>query len=252
MWKTNRTGHLTTWGANQIAWLRIPDDSPIWQKYPDTSSGRDSPHIELLTLNGGLGDLAGLFGNFVGFGAIVLQPTSRGSITLGSSDPFAQPLIDTGIFTSPVNIQIMVEAMKSARKFYSAPVWNDYVLDTAVPFTEDILDDDEAVIEVLKKLTNYAWHLVGTVAMLPADADWGYVDPDLRLKKVTGLHVVDASIMPFVPAAHTQFPVYVIAERAANLIKRYWAKSEERVKSCDQVQGGLSQLFLLQNSTVTI
>lgn len=61
--------------------------------------------------------------------------------------------------------------------------------------------------------------------MTSEDASYGVVNPDLRVKKVSGLRIVDASIMPRIPAAHTQAPVYAIAERAADLIKAYWAEN---------------------------
>ena len=46
-WQQNKTGPLTTPGINQVIWLRIPNDSPLLQTYPDPASGRQSPHIEL-------------------------------------------------------------------------------------------------------------------------------------------------------------------------------------------------------------
>ncbi|KAF9444127.1 GMC oxidoreductase [Macrolepiota fuliginosa MF-IS2] len=58
--------------------------------------------------------------------------------------------------------------------------------------------------------------------MSPKNADWGVVDPDLSVKHVSGLRIVDASVLPYVPAAHPQVPVYIIAERAADLIKSKW------------------------------
>jgi hypothetical protein len=47
IWKQNQTGALTTLGINQIAFLRIPDDSDIFHQFPDPSAGKNSPHIEL-------------------------------------------------------------------------------------------------------------------------------------------------------------------------------------------------------------
>ncbi|KAL0954178.1 hypothetical protein HGRIS_005309 [Hohenbuehelia grisea] len=55
--------------------------------------------------------------------------------------------------------------------------------------------------------------------MFPKNAQYGVVDPDLRAKGIHGLRVIDASVIPIVPSAHTQPPVYFIAERGADLIK---------------------------------
>jgi choline dehydrogenase len=57
--------------------------------------------------------------------------------------------------------------------------------------------------------------------MSPRDAAWGVVDPELKLKGAEGVRVVDASVWPFVPSGHTQGPVYLVAERAASIIRGY-------------------------------
>lgn len=46
-WNTNHTGPLTTVGVNQLGWLRIPDEDPIWSKFADPSPGENAPHIEI-------------------------------------------------------------------------------------------------------------------------------------------------------------------------------------------------------------
>lgn len=48
------------------------------------------------------------------------------------------------------------------------------------------------------------------------------VDPELRVRGVSGLRVVDASIMPVIPAAHTNAVVFMIGEKAADMIKADW------------------------------
>ncbi|KAF9536329.1 hypothetical protein CPC08DRAFT_652173, partial [Agrocybe pediades] len=74
----------------------------------------------------------------------------------------------------------------------------------------------------VRSTTSTLFHPVGTAAMSAKDAGYGVVDPDLRVKGVDGLRIVDASVLPFLPAAHTQAAVYVFAERASDLIKVFW------------------------------
>jgi len=58
--------------------------------------------------------------------------------------------------------------------------------------------------------------------MTPAGDPTGVVDPQLRVFGVTGLRVIDASIMPTIPAAHTMAPAYMIGEKGADLVKEFW------------------------------
>ncbi|KAH6904261.1 pyranose dehydrogenase [Coprinopsis sp. MPI-PUGE-AT-0042] len=78
---------------------------------------------------------------------------------------------------------------------FDHPLINPNILGSSF---DELIHDDEAAIRVLRETVSHAWH------------PWGVVDPDLRVKGIEGLRIVDASIM---------FPVYVIAERAADLIK---------------------------------
>lgn len=87
----------------------------------------------------------------------------------------------------------MREAVKSATRFLSAPVWKGYVL---APFgalanatTDDLLD------QYIRNQTGTSAHPVGTAAMSAKNATNGVVDPDLRVKGLSGLRIVDASIL---------------------------------------------------------
>ncbi|KAK0184496.1 GMC oxidoreductase-domain-containing protein, partial [Armillaria mellea] len=100
-------------------------------------------------------------------------------------------------------------AIASAQRLVTAPVWDGYILGLATNTTEDDIRNGVASL----------FHPVGSASMSPVNADWGVVDPDLKLKGAKGVRIVDASVLPFLPAAHTQVPVYVFAERAADLIK---------------------------------
>ncbi|TFK24009.1 pyranose dehydrogenase [Coprinopsis marcescibilis] len=216
-WNSTRRGPLTSIGINQVAWLRLPNDSPIWETHEDPAAGKNTPHIELAIDNSA--GFTGLTGFFVGMGLAVPTPLSRGSLTLRTSNPFDQPNIDPNLFSSPFDAFAMLQAVRKAREFFNHSTWDGYVLNLAGPYTNEIIDDDEKTIAILRDTASHAWHPVGTAAMSRRNVGWGVVDPDLRVKGVTGLRIVDASVMPFIPAAHTQAPVYIIAERAADLIK---------------------------------
>ncbi|RXW17381.1 hypothetical protein EST38_g8468 [Candolleomyces aberdarensis] len=224
-WLQNKTGPMTTPGINQVFWLRIPNDSPLWKVYPDPAPGRRSPHIELAMTNSA--GFSGLVGRFVTLMMIIPYPLSRGSLTLTSSNPLTPPLINPNFSSSPFDARAMLVAIRSTQKFLSAPAWKGYVLEHAWPFTEEIItqegeEGDDAILAILRNITWTGQHPVGTLAMSAKDAGYGVVDPDLRVKGVVGLRVVDASVMPYIPAAHTRAPVYAIAERASDLIKAAW------------------------------
>ncbi|KAF9018087.1 hypothetical protein BDZ89DRAFT_921618, partial [Hymenopellis radicata] len=78
-------------------------------------------------------------------------------------------------------------------QFVAASSWNDYILSPLTNVTDDAIRDGGAI----------TFHPVGTASMSPVGADWGVVDPDLLLKGAKGVRIVDASVLPFVPSAHT-------------------------------------------------
>lgn len=82
-------------------------------------------------------------------------------------------------------------------------------------------DDDEAIWEYVKSNTIPNWHASGTVQMLPEE-DGGVVDPRLRVYGVDGLRVVDCSIIPVLPDVNILGPVYMIAEKGAEMIREDW------------------------------
>ncbi|KAF7783311.1 CAZyme family AA3 [Agaricus bisporus var. burnettii] len=212
LWEKNRTGpFVALLSSDHVAWTRLPDDSPLFKEFPDSSSGPNSPHIELVL---------GAAGTVYAVGVNLVSPASRGSLKIRSNNPFDNPLIDLGIFNSDFDLFTAREAVKTSLRFSQAPFWKDILMDINPPFSSSMTDNE--IEAVLKNVTSSALHSVSTAAMSPRNADWGVVDPDLLVKGVSGLRIVDASVMPFVPAAHTQAPVYIIAERAADMIKAKW------------------------------
>jgi choline dehydrogenase len=157
-------------------------------------------------------------------------------VTINSSNPFDPPQINPNLLASKFDIFTYRESVKASQRFFAAPAWKDYVIGPFQPPANATSDQD--LDTYLRENAIASSHASGTCAMSAKDAKYGVVDPDLRVKGVKGLRVVDASIMvwftpalmhpcteypqPFIPAGHTQVPVYVIAEKASQMIKSDW------------------------------
>ncbi|KAI0717830.1 aryl-alcohol-oxidase from pleurotus Eryingii [Cerioporus squamosus] len=223
-WKNTQPhrGFLANGGSNQVGWFRIPDDDPIWDTVEDPSTGPTSPHYEFLFRPGfasTLGQPAPSSGNFLTVNTVVVSPSSSGSVTLASADPFDPPLIDPNFLNSTFDIYALRTAIRAAVRFLSAPTWDGFITGQAGPFADVDLSSDDAVDAWARAQASTIWHPVGTARMGACGQTASVVDPDLRVKGVEGVRVVDASVFPTIPAAHPQAVVYVFAERAADLIK---------------------------------
>ncbi|KAJ7871788.1 aryl-alcohol-oxidase from pleurotus Eryingii [Mycena leptocephala] len=214
-WNTSRTGPLVDNPTSHLGWLRIPDNSSIFEKFPDPAAGPNTSHYELIISNGMLVPPPPT-GNFLSVTPAVVSPASRGSVTLNSSDPLADPLINPNILGSKVDVFIMREAVKSAIHFTTAPAWQSYVIS---PLGLNYTSTNTEIDDFVRENAGTGLHAVGTASMSPKGATWGVVDPDLSVKGLTGLRIVDLSVVPFIPAAHTQAAAYIIGERASDLIK---------------------------------
>ncbi|KAJ7272099.1 aryl-alcohol oxidase, partial [Mycena haematopus] len=214
-WTAAKTGPLVDPTTSQLGWLRLPDNSSVLRDFADPSAGPLSPHFEMLFENGIVGTPPPT-GNYFTISTGVVSPSSRGSITLNSTDPFSPPVINPNLLASEPDISIMRHAVRAAQRFAAAPNLAGYIL---APFSINQTASDAELDAYIRDNAGTLDHPVGTAAMSARDAGYGVVDPDLRVKGVEGLRIVDASVLPYIPAAHTQVSVYVFAERAADLIK---------------------------------
>lgn len=150
----------------------------------------------------------------------VVAPLSTGSVRLASTDPFTFPLIDPNFFASPFDQAVMVESVLAVRRFVDTQPWADFILGRFGPVGLSNTTDD--IIAASRDAIVSIWHPTSTARMSPKNATWGVVDNELRLKGASGVRVVDASIFPVIPAGHPAAFLYIVAERAADLIKREW------------------------------
>ncbi|KAJ7020242.1 aryl-alcohol oxidase-like protein [Mycena alexandri] len=224
-WTENKTGIAAgTSLVNTIGFLRLPEDSPLL-KSGDPAAGSNSAHFEFAFLNTFLPNAdqpAPLTGNWVSAAVTLQSPTSRGSLKLRSRSAFEHPIIDPAFYTTSFDIGTVVHAVKALREFFSASAWDGFL---GSPFPAvAALNTDEAIEAYARTWATTVKHPVSTAKISKIADKAGVVSPNLLLKGgANGVRVVDASIFPFAVAGYPQAEVYIVAERAAALIKETWS-----------------------------
>jgi choline dehydrogenase len=142
--------------------------------------------------------------------ACLLTPGSRGSVTLASNDPTAQPLVRNNFYTAEADMERMIAAMRLTIEICAQPALSGFC---TTPYTVPDGDSDDALRKHIARLTFPIYHPVGTCAI------GSVVDAELRVQGLEGIRVVDASVMPAVPRGNTNAPTIAIAERASDLIR---------------------------------
>ncbi|TFK20469.1 aryl-alcohol oxidase [Coprinopsis marcescibilis] len=218
-WTTSRSGPFIgqVFNANHLLLARIPSNSSVWNGRQDPSSGSYTPHIEHIPMElayPGLSMIGGL--------AVLLQPTSVGSVKLRSKSPFDEIILQPGYLQSQLDLDVLAEGIRLVKRFTSTPGWANVLGAPTYP-DPDVLPRNEWVVAV-RQQASAGLHGVGTASMSPRSSRDGVVTPDLKVKGLEGLRVVDASVIPKPSSGHTQVPVYILAERAAELIAEDWSR----------------------------
>lgn len=158
---------------------------------------------------------------------MLLLPKSRGRISLRSSNPYDKPIIDANYFTDGGHDEnIILYGIRKTIQLSRTRAFQKYgskLHDIPIPQCAKYkFDSDSYWICAMKTITNTIYHHCCTVKMGPHSDPESVVDSRLRVHGLKGLRVVDASIMPHIPAAHTNAPTMMIAEKAADMIKEDW------------------------------
>ncbi|XP_058120255.1 glucose dehydrogenase [FAD, quinone]-like [Anopheles ziemanni] len=161
-----------------------------------------------------------------GIAPVLMRPKSRGRVWLKSRNPYRWPHMTGNYYDDPYDLATMVEGIKMAVRIGESKSFASYgarLLDTPFLGCEDVpFRSDEYWRCCLRQVGASIQHQSGTCKMGPASDRDAVVDPELRVHGVSGLRVVDASIFPTIPAAHTNGVVIMVGEKAADMVKDYW------------------------------
>lgn len=157
---------------------------------------------------------------------LLLRPKSTGTVRLRSRNPFVYPIVDPNYFVYPEDVAVLVEGIKIAinvsatqafQRFGSRPHNIPFPACAHLTFMSDEYWECCA-----RQFTFTIYHPTGTCKMGPSWDSDAVVDPRLRVYGVSGLRVIDASIMPKIISGNPNAPVIMIGEKGADLIKQDW------------------------------
>jgi choline dehydrogenase len=211
--------------------LRMGIDYALFRRGPMTMApstlgafARSDPSVETANLEYHVQPLSlDRFGEPLhGFPAITasvcnLRPTSRGSVTLRSAAPEDPPAIRPNYLATPEDRRVAADAIRLTRRIMAARAMARYSPSEHLP--GDAVDGDEALARAAGDIGTTIFHPVGTCRMGRADDEQAVLDPDLRVRGLSGLRVVDASAMPSITSGNTAAPTMMIAEKGAALLR---------------------------------
>ncbi|XP_027235872.2 oxygen-dependent choline dehydrogenase [Penaeus vannamei] len=239
--KRRQGPYATPLGDQSSAWVRV-SDAPGDPQWPDvqyllssstlaTDKGIFSPSslgLDPVRYRSYFEDVLGEEGFSLQLN--LMRPSSRGSVALRSRDPRDYPHIDSNFLSHPDDLRILVNGIKFALAIGNTTSMKTWLgarfHDKHLPGCEDIYygTDDYWGCYVQHMASSYL-HPAGTCKMGPEDDPLSVVDSRLRLRGVSGVRIVDASIMPVIVSGNMNAPVIMIGEKSADMIKDDWGAS---------------------------
>ena len=203
-WRSQRSGLLTTNFAEAGGFIKSQPSEPL-------------PDLQLHFVIGKLLDHGRqtVWGHGYSCHVCLLQPQSRGSVALASSDPQALPLVDPNFFGVADDMARMVRGVRQMRAILAQPALAQYGA-RELPSSASAQTDAQ-IEQFIRQYADTIYHPVGSCRMGPGPLD--VVDAELRVHGVQGLRVVDASIMPRIVSGNTNAPTIMLAEKAVDLLQ---------------------------------
>ena len=197
---------LLTQSASHINAFLPTQDNP---KYPD---------IQFHVMPGTFNFENGAVGRDPGMtcGVCQLRPESRGEILINSNDPLAPPPIRPNYLASEHDCRTLIDGLRHARRIAAQPALAKFIAAETQP--GQMADSDDDLLDFARRSGKTLYHPVGTCKMGPRRDRTAVVDHRLKVHGVSGLRVIDASIMPTLISGNTNAPTIMIAEKAAGMI----------------------------------
>jgi choline dehydrogenase len=148
------------------------------------------------------------------FGVTTLQPKSTGSVHIRSTDPREQASMDPRYLSNDGDAQLFLRGMRISRGIAAMPALAPLVVRETRPGPGVV--DDTDMLAYIRETLQTSWHMVGTCKM--GTDDMAVVDPELRVRGVDRLRVIDSSICPTLPSSGTAVPTMAIAEKGAEMV----------------------------------
>jgi len=205
-WLTRRSGPLTV-GAGQVGGAACTQHAV---------NGRPDVQFNVMPLS--VDKPGDPLHAYPGFTAAVWQchPRSRGRLRIRSTDPADAPLIEPRYLDAEIDRKTLVAGVRMLRDIYAQPAFRELFDVEMLPGTG--AKTDAQLLDFARNAGGTVFHCVGTCRMGDATDPLAVVDPQLRVRGVDGLRVVDASVMPTVTSANTNAAALMIGERGARFV----------------------------------
>lgn len=231
-YKKDKTGPYSSPLLELVAFPRIDErlnKIAKYREYKEANGGVDpfgpkgQPHFEV--------DFVPLFadafqwhfptpptGNYLTVIVDLMRPLSRsGEVKLNSTDPFQQPYINLDFFREELDLICLREGVRYIDDILTTGEGMKDIIEGDYPWPLDRMSDEVMDREIMERFQT-GFHPCGTLRIAKTIGD-GVVDPELRVHGVKNLRVADASVFPVIPDCRIQNVVYMVGEKAADMIK---------------------------------
>jgi choline dehydrogenase len=148
-----------------------------------------------------------------------LQPTSRGNVRIKSADPGAHPSIQLNYLSTAEDRKVAIDSLRLTRRIVlNTKTMQRYAPEEFLPGPQ--YQTDEELAKAAGNVGTTIFHPVGTCKMGRDDDREAVLTPDLRVRGIERLRVIDASVMPTITSGNTNSPTVMIAERGASFVLR--------------------------------